>query len=189
MTVISPDIIRQAQMGSIQAWKALAQVWYPRMYRLAYRYFNDSEMAQEVSQQTMVQAWENVHQLREPAQFSAWMYRLLWNQCHQMNRKVAQQQRQQQDLDNLRNPLSSSDADEPLLQQERERLVKRALTYLPSEQRQVVLLKEYEQLTFKEIAQVLAISENTAKSRMYYALKALRKRFDQWNITSQSLLL
>ena len=61
-------------------------------------------------------------------------------------------------------------------------LLNRALQTLPEEQRVVVVLKEYEGLKFREIAEVLDAPLNTVKSRLYYGLKALRKTFNQWDI-------
>ena len=57
-------------------------------------------------------------------------------------------------------------------------LVLQALQQIPKEQRTIIIMKEYEGLKFREIADMLEISENTAKSRLYYGLKALRKIFE-----------
>ena len=66
-------------------------------------------------------------------------------------------------------------------------LLNRALQTLPEEQRVVVVLKEYEGLKFREIAEVLDAPLNTVKSRLYYGLKALRKTFNQWDIDRDGL--
>ena len=66
-------------------------------------------------------------------------------------------------------------------------LLNRALQTLPEEQRVVVVLKEYEGLKFREIAEVLNAPLNTVKSRLYYGLKALRKTFNQWDIDRDGL--
>ena len=62
-------------------------------------------------------------------------------------------------------------------QREQSRQVLQALQKLPVEQRTVIIMKEYEGLKFREIAEILNISENTAKSRLYYGLKGLKKIF------------
>lgn len=53
---------------------------------------------------------------------------------------------------------------------------------LPDEQRVVVVMKQYEGFTFREISEILQQPENTVKSRMYYGLKAMRKTLLNWNI-------
>ena len=64
-------------------------------------------------------------------------------------------------------------------------IVQKALQKLPEEQRVVVIMKEYQELKFMEIAAALNEPLSTIKSRMYYGLKALRKIFNQWNITEE----
>ncbi|HMI65020.1 MAG TPA: sigma-70 family RNA polymerase sigma factor, partial [Cyclobacteriaceae bacterium] len=66
-------------------------------------------------------------------------------------------------------------------------LLQKCLTELPPEQREVVIMKEYEGLKFREIADVLNISENTVKSRMYYALDELKRILDRKQITKESI--
>ena len=67
------------------------------------------------------------------------------------------------------------------------KLVRMALKEINQDQRTVLIMKEYEGLTFREIAETLVISENTAKSRMYYGLKAMRKVLDKRNINEESV--
>ena len=64
-------------------------------------------------------------------------------------------------------------------------LLHKALLQLPNDQRVVVIMKEYEGLTFPEIAEILDEPINTVKSRMYYGLRALKKTFDSWNINKE----
>ena len=66
-------------------------------------------------------------------------------------------------------------------------ILQQALSELNAEQREVVIMKEYEGLKFREIAEVLNISENTVKSRMYYGLEGLRKILDRKNINKDTI--
>jgi len=76
-------------------------------------------------------------------------------------------------------------ADSQLIRSEAVVLLHKALLQLPTEQRIVVIMKEYEGLTFREIAEILEESENTIKSRLYYGLRGLKKTFDSWNINKE----
>jgi RNA polymerase sigma-70 factor (ECF subfamily) len=67
--------------------------------------------------------------------------------------------------------------DELYQQHEKKEIVLAALQQIPTEQRTVIIMKEYEGLKFREIAEILDVSENTVKSRLYYGLKALRNYF------------
>ncbi|HMQ90166.1 MAG TPA: sigma-70 family RNA polymerase sigma factor, partial [Flavilitoribacter sp.] len=64
---------------------------------------------------------------------------------------------------------------EQVLRSERARIIMDALQKIPADQREVILMKEYEDLKFREIAEILDVSVNTVKSRLYYGLNALRK--------------
>jgi RNA polymerase sigma-70 factor (ECF subfamily) len=66
-------------------------------------------------------------------------------------------------------------------------ILQQALFELSDEQREVVIMKEYEGLKFREIAEVLNISENTVKSRMYYGLDGLKKILERKNITKDTI--
>jgi RNA polymerase sigma-70 factor (ECF subfamily) len=68
---------------------------------------------------------------------------------------------------------------------EMKEIVLATLQKIPDDQRKVILMKEYEGLKFKEIAEVLNVSENTIKSRMYYGLDAMRKILIEKNITKE----
>jgi len=80
---------------------------------------------------------------------------------------------------------TASSADSEVLRNEGLVLLHKALLQLPNDQRVVVIMKEYEGLTFPEIAEILDEPINTVKSRMYYGLRALKKTFDSWNINKE----
>ncbi len=66
-------------------------------------------------------------------------------------------------------------------------ILQECLTTLSDEQREVVIMKEYEGLKFREIAEALNISENTVKSRMYYGLEAMKRILERRNITKETI--
>ena len=63
----------------------------------------------------------------------------------------------------------------------------KALAEIPGEQKAVVIMKEYEGMKFREIADLLNLSENTVKSRLYYGLKAMKKILEKWNINIEEV--
>ena len=71
-------------------------------------------------------------------------------------------------------------------QTEAQTIIRHALEKIPEEQRVVIIMKEYQGLKFKEIAEIMGQSINTIKSRMYYGLNALRKIFEQWEINEEA---
>ena len=171
------QLIIQAQNGNAQALNQLCTNWYHFVYNLAFKYFADEETARDVSQQTFIKVHQKLDQLHEPAGFKSWLCRIVINLCHSENRQrksrklVRERFLGQQTMDYEHSP------EEGYQQREQSRQVLRALQKLPAEQRTIIIMKEYEGLKFREIAEILNISENTAKSRLYYGLKGLKKIF------------
>ena len=169
------QLIIEAQQGNQAALNQLFSNWYRRVFNIAYKYFSDNQLAKEISQQTFLVIQEKLNQLREPATFKVWLYRIVTNQCHEYQRKQKTRTIYEEKY-SIATMITSTKSPYTLYENnERAQIIMEAIQQLPEEQRTVLIMKEYEGLKFREIAEVLGISENTAKSRLYYGLKALRK--------------
>ncbi|EAY27362.1 RNA polymerase sigma factor [Microscilla marina] len=193
-------LVNKARNGDRKAFNHLVNLWNNRIYNFTYKYFNDHDLAMEATQRTFIAVYKNLQKLEQPARFRSWLYRIASNNCHEEERrnkrrwtvslfKSAQKAgeeappwgKYEKDTNRFANP------DQQYQKTELEQVLHRALKELSEEQRIVVIMKEYEGLKFKEIAEALAISENTAKSRMYYGLNALRKVLNKWNINKETI--
>lgn len=168
-------LIRQAQSGDRRALNQLFGQWYPRVYNMAYRYFSDEDMAADVSQQTFVAIQKSLTKLRDPQAFKAWLFRTAINCCHSLARKNYRHQASLEEISLEENRSRPVTPYQELDRKERSQIVLAVLQEIPEEQREVIVMKEYEGLKFREIAEILQLSENTVKSRLYYGLKAMRK--------------
>ena len=169
-------LIDRIQRGDRSALEELSRIWYPNVYRYALRFTGKIEMAKEVSQLTFVSITKNIKGLRDPSSFTPWVFRIAANECRNLLRK----QKFYEPLEVIHSQKSRER--DPLEMMERSEAiesVKKALLTIPEEQREVIILKEYEGLKFREIAKILDTSENTVKSRMYYGLNALKKTLMQ----------
>ena len=183
------QLVNNFRDGDIQAFNQLVERWQQRIHRLAYRYFSSHDEAMEITQKTFIKAYKRLHSLDDAEKFSPWIYRIANNLCRDEMRRAAR--RKSTRLDSLKSVrITNSIAANPeqsLRNSELGELLQQALSKLPYEQRIVVILKEYEELKFREIAEILEEPENTIKSRMYYGLKKLRGIFEQWNINMEEL--
>ncbi|MCS6815744.1 MAG: sigma-70 family RNA polymerase sigma factor [Blastocatellia bacterium] len=168
-------IVERVRNGEAEAFEALVKRWEDRIYRLAMRLLGHPEDAREVTQETFLAAFRKLHQFRGRARFSSWLYRIALNCCYDRLRE-----RRVEPL-----PLEEADGvttEERVLGQIHRKQVaervRRAVHALPIEMRQVLILKEYEGLTFEEIAEILDIPVSTAKTRLYAGLDHLRKRLE-----------
>lgn len=171
--------------GDFNAYSMLVDRWQTRIQRVAYRYFNSYDEAMEITQQTFVSVYQKADSLDDPQRFKSWIYRIATNLCLDEAKRAGR--RRSVPMDEAVQPAVDGHTDQLLRQKDMETILNKALQQIPEAQRMVVIMKEYEGLTFREIAAVLDIPENTAKSRMYYGLTKLRAVFDRWNINKETL--
>jgi RNA polymerase sigma factor (sigma-70 family) len=193
----SDTLVTRAKEGDQSAQGKLMQLWYKRIYNFGYKFFMDHDLAMEVSQKTFISMYKNLPGLQDNARFKSWLYKIAVNYCREELRKKKGDRSLSFDVvwnrDAEESPKWESAGqrfDNPESQLQRMELadiLQQALSELNAEQREVVIMKEYEGLKFREIAEVLNISENTVKSRMYYGLDGLRKILDRKNINKDTI--
>lgn len=183
------QLVRNFRNGDIQAFNKLVERWQHRIHRVAYRYFASHDEAKDITQKTFIRAYKKLNTLEDIDKFPSWIYRIANNLCLDETKRAGR--RRSAPMESLKNDLLSksiaADPERSLQQSELGKILQQALNRLPAEQRIVVILKEYEDLKFREIAEILEEPENTVKSRMYYGLKKLKEIFDQWNINKEAL--
>lgn len=168
-------LLVQIKNGKEDAFNSLVTRWNKRIFNFALRYSNDRSFAEEVVQKTFIQLFQKVDQLQDLTKFKPWFYRIANNLCISEGRRI---KRKKEIFMPMTTIPSVTDRVNPATiyeKDEKSKLVIQALQSIPGEQRQVIIMKEYEGLKFREIAEVLGESENTIKSRMYYGLDAMRK--------------
>ena len=195
----SENLVAQAQQGDKQAFNQLANAWYPRIYNFAYKYFADEELAMEVTQKTFISVYQHFESLQDTEKFKPWIYRIAHNMCHNEHKKTKKtaflglfKTNKENDDEMEYLPISDeqnrSNPSNYVENIENTALLEKALAKINPDQKAVVIMKEYEGLKFSEIAEILQISESTAKARLYYGLDALRKVFEGWNLSKEQML-
>ncbi|HEY5690434.1 MAG TPA: RNA polymerase sigma factor [Cyclobacteriaceae bacterium] len=196
--VHADKLIMSAKEGDDTALNKLVGLWYNRIYNYAFKYFNDHDLATEVSQRTFISMYKNIGQLEDTDKFKPWLYKIVTNFCHQeerrqnRNRVVSFTVSSKNDkevrmvattkaVDHEFNPERS------FQQKELSGLIMQALGELINEQKTIVIMKEYEGLKFWEIAEILNLSESTVKTRLYAGLNQLRILFTEKNITKETV--
>lgn len=193
----SDTLITRARQGDQNAQGKLVQMWYKRIYNFSYKFFLDHDLAMEVTQKSFISMCKNVGTLQDTARFKSWLYKIAVNYCREEARKRKGNRSLSFDVvwnreaeDSPKWESSSQRYDNPerqLHHAEVSDILQEALLQLSVDQREVVIMKEFEGLKFREIAEVLNISENTVKSRMYYGLDGLKKILESKNITKDTL--
>lgn len=183
------QLIERTLAGETDAFDVLVRRWERPIYGLSLRMLGRDEDARDVCQETFLSAFRNLRKFRGDAKFSSWLYRIALNACHSRLRKHAgvyeqslDQSSDREEGDGRRLELADERIEhlpDRLQRDARAQLIRRALQALPAEMRQVIVMKEYEELTFTEIAEILQIPVSTVKSRLYTGLQQMRARLEK----------
>lgn len=165
---VSAAEVERAMRGDHDAFAALIGAAANRIYALACLILRDADRAEDASQEAIVRAWRELPRLRDAARFDAWLRRLVVNACYDEARRV--RRRAEVSLLNV-GDRSSADPSGTMVQRDQ---VERAFRRLPLEQRTVLALQHYLELSHVEIAATLALPIGTVKSRIRYGLAAMR---------------
>jgi RNA polymerase sigma-70 factor, ECF subfamily len=185
-TVTSDEqILERALTGDAEAFGEIVKRWERRIFALAYGMLGREEDARDATQETFLAAFRNLRGFRGEAKVSSWLHRIAVNQCITRQRRAkvrneaALEDEQEKNAATFASPIELS----PMRVaegQEHIAAVRRAVSALPLDLRQVVLMKEFEELTFREIADVLDLPLSTVKSRLYTAMKQLQFRLERF---------
>jgi RNA polymerase sigma-70 factor, ECF subfamily len=178
-------IVERALTGDAEAFGEIVRRWERRIFALAYGMLGREEEARDATQETFLAAFRNLRNFRGEAKVSSWLHRIAVNQCITRQRRAkvrsesALDDEEEKDASTFTAPLSYSPARVVESRQETQ-AVRRAVNSLPPELRQVIVMKEFEDLTFKEIADTLDLPLSTVKSRLYTGLKQLHMRLHKF---------
>lgn len=164
-------LVRRALAGSDGAWTKLVGRYQQRVYNYALRMIGHPDDALDLMQEVFVGVLRNLPGYRGDGAFAAWLFRIASYRCadYLRRRRVAVS------LDEAAWDGVDGEATGDALSTDANRTIARALAALPAEQRHVVELKFFQEFTFDDIAGQLGISPNTAKTRLYGALRKLRQ--------------
>ena len=176
MTQTDQYLLDLALRGDADSFGRLVERWQSRVFGFILRYTGDREDARDLTQDTFAKAYQNLGRLSDPTSFPAWVYKIALNECRMRFRRSKRSK--QVDLDEDREA-AGAEVDErtpetAYRQTELQRVFESVFEELPGEQRAVIVMKEYQGLKFREIAEILDVPLSTVKSRLYLGLKALK---------------
>lgn len=174
--------------GNNQAFDVLLERYKDKIYSYIYFSVRNDELAEDIFQETFVKAIVTIQQGRytENGKFAAWLTRIAHNLIidlfrQEKNENVVSNDETEVDLFNDMK-LSDDNIETRLVNEQVLRDVRRLVDFLPDNQREVVYMRFYQDLSFKEISEITGVSINTALGRMRYALLNLRRMAEEKNI-------
>jgi RNA polymerase sigma-70 factor (ECF subfamily) len=166
---MDPELVIRAQHGDGEAFASLAVACGDRLHAVAHRILRDVDLAEDATQQALLAIWQHLPMLRDPARFEAWSYRLLVNACYDEGR------RRRTWTPNLHVLHEDHAAAPDAMGQVHDRdQLERGFRQLSIDHRAVVVLHTYLGLSLEEIAETLDTPPGTVRSRLHYAVRAMR---------------
>ena len=173
------ELVHLASQNDQNAIGELYQRTYNGVYRTVKSMIKDEDTALDITQDTFVKAIESLDQVHEPEKFQSWINQIAANKSRDYLKKkrpipFVSLENEDGEMWELEDGCIDHLPDEVLDREETARLLKEILDTLPEEQRAVLFMMHYEQMSVKEIAQALDCSENTVKSRLNYGRKKVK---------------
>ncbi|MBA3633848.1 MAG: RNA polymerase sigma factor [Acidobacteria bacterium] len=175
------QLVELAVKENPDAFGEIVKRWERKIFALCFGMLSREDEAKDATQETFIAAYRNLSKFRGDAKVSSWLHRIAVNQCLTTKRRA--KTRSEDFLDD------ETHADEKVFvapahltpsktteQSERLQLVRQAVVSLPADLRQIIVMKEFEEMTFQEISDTLELPLSTVKSRLYTALKQLRSK-------------
>ena len=174
--------IQLAQEGNSDAFQHLFDENKNKIFSLAYQYAKNAEDAEDILQETFIKAYYSIDKFQHQREttFSAWLYRIGINCSIDHLRKNKMRKTKHIDKDDISQLPSSDDSSDPLNSGERKEVrekLTQVLSSMAPRQRMVFILRHYQQLPVKEIADVMKCSEGSVKKQLFRAFQMIKKHF------------
>ena len=176
------ELARALLAGETDAFERFVDHFRSKVFHYSWLMCGRPEDAEEVAQETLLKVFENFDQLRDPERVRPWVFRIAKNACLMQRRKSLFAPAHELSLDDLP-PASelADDAPQPeglALDSELRAVLDRIVAELPPTYRAVVLLRDLEELSTEETAQILELGTDVVKTRLHRGRAAMRQKLD-----------
>ncbi len=168
-----PELLRRAQNGEAAAFSQMVELHAKPVWRCARVLCGDDHEAEDLAQETFVEAWRSLQRFDGRARFSTWLYGILRHRFLKSRRK--RRPVIEEDVERAGRPSRETEPLAAAAQAEEATLVLAALAVLPDEHRAVLELRFYADASLAEIATLLGCPLGTVKSRLHHGLEKLRR--------------
>lgn len=182
-------LIKKAQNGDIEAYEELIGQYEKTIYQLCLRMLKEPQEAYDAAQEVCIKVWRQLDTFKEESKLSTWIYRIATNQCLDLmrknKRKAAEVSLYQSDEEPHQEEKITDkqsiwdDMSEMMAQKEMTEVLMQGISEMKEDYRAILILRDIEEKAYEEIAEILALSLGTVKSRISRARQALKKILEQ----------
>lgn len=168
--MIEKEIVKRAKRGELSAFAQLIEIYEKEIITYCYYILKDKEEAKDLAQETFLKAFLNIKSLKNEEDFKYWILRIARNSCF----KRLGRMKIEKGVVSKEEEKSVSIVDE-LIEEDRKKKVMDALYKLNEKEREIIILRDIQGLSYEDISKVLKISINLVKVRLFRARKTLKK--------------
>jgi RNA polymerase sigma-70 factor, ECF subfamily len=178
------QLVEIAVKENPDAFGEIVKRWERKIFALCFGMLSREDEARDATQETFIAAYRNLENFRGEAKVSSWLHRIAVNQCltKQRRARVRSESYLEDEAENNQMVFAAPTGASParmLEKDEKLQKVRQAVLSLPVELRQIIVMKEFEEMTFQQISDTLELPLSTVKSRLYTALKQLRMKLER----------
>lgn len=173
------DLVQRCLKGDRQTFRVLYQRYQHKVRSTLYQLCG-TQCLDDLVQDVFLRAWKGLAKLKNPQQFSTWLYRITWNVATDRRQQFAKQRSELETMSKNAESTTSDSSD--LMHLHYQDLVKRGLAELSFDHRTILVLHDLEDLPQKQIAEILAVPVGTVKSRLFHARAAMRKFLEKQGV-------
>jgi RNA polymerase sigma-70 factor (ECF subfamily) len=190
---VEVDLARRLMRGDANAFDRFVEHFRAKIFHYSWLMCGQREDAEDVAQDTLLKVFESFDQLREPERVRPWVFRIARNACLMKRRKSVFAPSHELSLDDFMPAIDHQDGhgklqiadwsglpDRQMLQSEMKRVLDQAISTLPENYKSVILMRDVEELSTLETAQVLDLREDVVKTRLHRARLAVRQKLDEY---------
>jgi RNA polymerase sigma-70 factor (ECF subfamily) len=176
------QLIRSFQAGNETSFEELVRRYQRQVANIIYLTLGDRSEIKDLTQEAFIRVYRSLDRFAFDSSFYSWLYRIVINLCidelrrRKIKRTLSLDFLSESRFERERSSFSQrTSADDELLAQEKQSIIREALNALPTDYKTVLILREYNDLSYADIAKILKISQQAVKSRIFRARSELRK--------------
>jgi RNA polymerase sigma-70 factor, ECF subfamily len=177
-------LVAALKNGEQRAFQDLVQKYQVRIYNLALNFVKDSEEAKDITQDVFVKIFRSIDRLNDPAKFYSWLYQIALNHCrnryNQMQRKGFFNSFS---FDDMNESISLADNESPekvFEQKKSDGIVRDCIASLKESEREIIILRDLQELSYEEISNILSLPKGTVKSKLNRARLSLKNKLKKF---------
>jgi len=183
---VGKEVVEGCKSGDRKAFEKIVLFYQKRVFNFAYRMLGNMEEAKELAQEIFVSVFLSIRELREEVKFDAWLRQITLNHCR--NRWKFLKRRQYFNMDSIDDPIETEEgetqrsvrdpSDPPDVRYEKKAVqewIRKGLLKMSEDQRELIVLRDFQGLSYEEMGTLLHLPEGTVKSKVHRARMGLRE--------------